>query len=89
MPRASRRSRKSAEQLLPRVQLSRAELVALVRARQNTGIGVIRFSRMIGVSPSAFDNYESGLRRPPVDVLGRWRAALMHAALIDAARHAA
>jgi len=76
----TRRSRKSAEQLIERVQLSRAELVALVRARRNSGLGVIRFARRIGVSPTAFDNYETGLRRPPVDVLDRWRAALMGAA---------
>ncbi len=70
------RSRKSAEQLIPRVQIPRDELEKLIQQRRAIGLGVIRFSRIIDVSPTAFDNYETGLRRPAVDVLTKWQSAL-------------
>ena len=64
------------EQFLPRVQLSPAELTTLWRARLDAGIGMRRLARQIGVTVTAFNNYESGARKVPEEVLLRWRAAL-------------
>lgn len=69
-------SRKRAEQLEPRAELSHDGLIALRRARRSTRTRAKVLAWRIGRSERSLFQYETGSRRPPVALLAEWRRAL-------------
>lgn len=53
-----------------------AAVQILRELRQSRGLTVPQVSQKSGVGKSAIQNYEAGLRTPPLDVLHAWAAAL-------------
>jgi transcriptional regulator with XRE-family HTH domain len=67
---------KRAEQFVTRVQFSRDELARLLARRRRARLGCGALARQLGVTVTAMDNYERGIRRIPAVLLPRWSRAL-------------
>ena len=73
---------KRAEQFVTRVQFTTDELSQLLARRRRARLGCTALARQLGVTVTAMDNYERGIRRVPAALLPRWSRALR----IDAQR---
>lgn len=69
-------SRKQIEQFTPRALLSEEELAELVNLRLALRLKALALAVQLGVNDRTFNNYERGIRHPPVEFVARWRAAL-------------
>src|SRR6185369_943372 len=67
---------KRAEQFVTRVQFTTDELSRLLARRRRARLGCTALARQLGVTVTAMDNYERGIRRVPVALLPRWSRAL-------------
>ena len=67
---------KRAEQFVTRVQFTTDELSRLLARRRRARLGCGALARQLGVTVTAMDNYERGIRRVPAALLPRWSRAL-------------
>jgi len=67
---------KRAEQFVTRVQFTTNELSQLLARRRRARLGCTALARQLGVTVTAMDNYERGIRRVPAALLPRWSRAL-------------
>jgi len=67
---------KRAEQFVTRVQFTTDELSRLLARRRRARLGCTALARQLGVTVTAMDNYERGIRRIPAALLPRWSRAL-------------
>jgi hypothetical protein len=67
---------KRAEQFVTRVQFTTDELSQLLARRRRARLGCTALARQLGVTVTAMDNYERGIRRVPAALLPQWSRAL-------------